>query len=436
MNPVPAAVSIIPSMRDVHHAGPLAPEAGHGAQRDGGAETQRLDEQLDDVGARRVRQGQRQHDDERDERDRGDEQARCGRAAERRSKNVATQASDEDHADRRRPRVAGSKTSSAGSGRRAWRLEGEGSCRRRRGVGATNADQVRRPAARRATPIVWRRLKQAHVEPPPGARAAWSSMAPARRTSGPQPEHGADDDVGGHEQQHQRLDDAHGVDRQPRPPAASARRPDSIDPQRNAVRRMPKGLARASRAMAMPSKPMPTNTPGLRKPTVPEHLAGAGQPGERAREGHHRDDRAVDADAGVAGGVGVGADGLHLEAEGGALQDEPHQHAQADHARRSPGGAAAGCRRARAAGRRRRSASVRGTDAVEVLEDRRDRPSSPASARSSTAMVLSMIVMITSWAPVRGPSTPGMPPHSPPPTAPARSTIGMSDDPGSVVPGS
>ena len=32
---------------------------------------------------------------------------------------------------------------------------------------------------------------------------------------------------------------------------------------------MPKGLARASSAMAMASKPIPTNTPGLRNPDVP-----------------------------------------------------------------------------------------------------------------------------------------------------------------------
>ncbi len=40
--------------------------------------------------------------------------------------------------------------------------------------------------------------------------------------------------------------------------------PESIDPQRVAVRMMANGLARARRAMAMESKPMATNTPGLR----------------------------------------------------------------------------------------------------------------------------------------------------------------------------
>jgi hypothetical protein len=45
--------------------------------------------------------------------------------------------------------------------------------------------------------------------------------------------------------------------------------PESIEPQRIEVRMMPKGLARASSAMAMASNPMPTNTPGLRNPDVP-----------------------------------------------------------------------------------------------------------------------------------------------------------------------
>ena len=56
--------------------------------------------------------------------------------------------------------------------------------------------------------------------------------------------------------------------------------PASIEPHRIDVRMMPKGLARASRAMAMASNPMPTKTPGLRNPDVPGDLAGAGQAGE------------------------------------------------------------------------------------------------------------------------------------------------------------
>ena len=51
---------------------------------------------------------------------------------------------------------------------------------------------------------------------------------------------------------------------------------------------MPNGLARARRAMAMASKPMPTNTPGLRNPDGARDLAGARQPGEGAGERHHR----------------------------------------------------------------------------------------------------------------------------------------------------
>ena len=49
----------------------------------------------------------------------------------------------------------------------------------------------------------------------------------------------------------------------------------------------------------------------------------------------------LDPHPGVAGRVGVGADGADLEAEGGAPQDEPHQHAQADGDRRTRGGGAA-----------------------------------------------------------------------------------------------
>ena len=45
-------------------------------------------------------------------------------------------------------------------------------------------------------------------------------------------------------------------------------------------------------------------------------------------------------------------------------------------------------------------------------------------------MLFSMMVTMTSWAPVVAFSTPGMPPHSPPPTAPARITIGTSRIPG------
>ena len=41
-------------------------------------------------------------------------------------------------------------------------------------------------------------------------------------------------------------------------------------------------------------------------------------------------------------------------------------------------------------------------------------------------MLLSMIVVITSWAPVLARRTPGMPPHSAPPTKPARMMIGTA----------
>ena len=59
-------------------------------------------------------------------------------------------------------------------------------------------------------------------------------------------------------------------------------------------------------------------------------LAGTGQAGEGAGERHHDDDRAVDADAGVLGGVRVGADRADLEAERRAPEDEPHDDAQRD----------------------------------------------------------------------------------------------------------
>ena len=76
---------------DVHDAGALAPEPGHGPERDRGAQAQRLDQQLHHVGVRGLRQREGQDDDERDEEHRAAGSARRWPAAgERRSKNVAT----------------------------------------------------------------------------------------------------------------------------------------------------------------------------------------------------------------------------------------------------------------------------------------------------------------------------------------------------------
>ena len=92
-------------------------------------------------------------------------------------------------------------------------------------------------------------------------------------------------------------------------------------------------------------------------------------------------------------------------------------------------------RRARGGGRLSGGAAVRGTEAVVSRRITGSRELT-SQRMQSTAMLLSMIVTITSWAPVRALRTPGMPPQSPPPTAPASRMIGMSDGAGHVRPAS
>ncbi len=50
-----------------------------------------------------------------------------------------------------------------------------------------------------------------------------------------------------------------------------------------------------------------------------QHFDGAGQAGQRAGDGHGHDDVAGDVDAGIAGGVGVGAHRAQLKAQCGLL---------------------------------------------------------------------------------------------------------------------
>ncbi len=53
-------------------------------------------------------------------------------------------------------------------------------------------------------------------------------------------------------------------------------------------------------------------------------LDGAGEAGQHAAGGHGQDDDHARAHAGVAGGVGIGANGPDLEADGAAVQHPPH----------------------------------------------------------------------------------------------------------------
>ena len=81
---------------------------------------------------------------------------------------------------------------------------------------------------------------------------------------------------------------------------------------------MPKGLARARSAMAMASKPMPTNTPGLRNPAVPVISPAPASPAKAPEITITMMIVRPTPMPGVLGGVRVGADRAHLEAEGGA----------------------------------------------------------------------------------------------------------------------
>ena len=66
-------------------------------------------------------------------------------------------------------------------------------------------------------------------------------------------------------------------------------------------------------------------------------LARAAEPGDRAREAHHRDDLATGAHAGVAAGPRRVADDRHLEAEARALVEEPHAGSHRDGNERAEG---------------------------------------------------------------------------------------------------
>ena len=174
-----------------------------------------------------------------------------------------------DHAARRRWRrrpCRGRKESSSGSGGRleADRLAGLVEVRRPR------SRRGSRPNSPKTTPIVWRR--PSCTPPPAGRRDASGHAVPPsscqrvvrRLGSAPDAEDGPHHDVGGHEQQHEGLEDPDGVDRQPGLLLHQSRRPTASSPTGSRSRMMANGLARASRAMAMESKPMATNTPGLR----------------------------------------------------------------------------------------------------------------------------------------------------------------------------
>ena len=158
---------------------------------------------------------------------------------------------------------------------------------------------------------------------------------------------------------------------------------------------------------------------------MPATSGHGGETGEPTRQEHGEDDDPADADPGVVGGVRVGADGDRLEAERRAPQHERHDDAQ-QRASRSARRAGAGSeldqlrqpRRRRDglrpghAGRRSR----RMTGSVELISHR----------VMNRAMLFSMIVVMTSWAPVRARSTPGIPPHRAPPRKPARRMIGTA----------
>ena len=75
------------------------------------------------------------------------------------------------------------------------------------------------------------------------------------------------------------------------------------------------------------------------------------------------------------------------------------------------------------------SVFVRGTDAAT---SRRITGSCDVTIHrtKSTAMLFSMIVVITSWAPVFAFSTPGMPPQKAPPSTPARVTTSSASGAG------
>ena len=175
-------------------------------------------------------------------------------------------------------------------------------------------------------------------------------------------------------------------------------------------RRRPRCSARAARPRSRRSR---SSRPGCRRvePELPaEDVERAGEAGEHARDRHREEVVARDADAAVAGGLGVEADGAHLVAERRAVEDQPVDDERADARRRSRRGAPGGSGRPRrrAASQPRRCRRTR-SSASRRLASGAARRCRRGTTPTQITIQLSMIVVITSWAPTVALRKPAIP---------------------------
>ena len=212
--------------------------------------------------------------------------------------------------------------------------------------------------------------------------------------------------------------------------------PKSRAPNSSAAKKTPTAVFRPSSATAIPRKPTcETGMSRRRDAELPaEHVDRAGEAGERARDRHRQEVVLLDVDAAVARRLGVEADRAHLEAERRAVEDDPEDDERAD---------------------RDEEADVEPLQVRVAPEDRQVRVLRRCRSRSGEAfgaglngpwgrrstcpiqiaIQLSMIVEITSWAPVVAFRNPAIPAQSAPATSRRRRQRRMCGTGGMPGPG-